>query len=778
MDKYKKQINGDTLNYWCDGIKYVKKDEDYSHAWDVFKRQLVKEFKYGFWKDEKSNWKGQEFNKFIDYFINKKFDKGEIEKAKINYPLWTTKKNEYFIHMPPKDIVNKKNWKIKWEAEATSSNKFLEQLTARLKKENLLDDMYNLQAINEAQKTNYSSWNDELYESFFEEWMENEFKGYMVSKSGEKEVIWDEAKASLEENYVDQEKWNKKVDEMDQSSYYVNHGYKEWIKEEKANPQNSYNYYLWDKIGQKFANQSEFEKLDAKIKEGRASGQSVKDYFATFKEGKKTIINTIFKDDAKKVNDAVFQKVKTKYLADVKKTKVDEEEFKKWYLDDSYNDELFMRFNKGFTSRDTNEEFTWKGSEEYKNYYHEWNNMVAGGLSVEQIRRKWFKKWKDKNEDYIKKALNATNLWYMPDKTWYPLETDAFWDVKAKSFIKTLKGKLAFDQETLYYIIPVVEKLLTKKDAYGKVTKNVRISDWHADYESWLIKAKNKKYALEFFKNSTSFTNKAITSFNKRVDKSNGKLGPKMTKEEWGQKIDEFAKKTKITTLSREGNYTREQWVEIYIRDYFATFMWNARNNPEYSKGLYNYFMWKQIFDATKEQTLDEAQLKQTIRDKIANFKFFYTTLNNYSEAELKNTSYFYDLMMYLRKEIIATYAPGLADDVLLKIAKNNNFDPLYLKNNVSPESKNKWPDFFNNQDQKNTFPYLDKSQIEDLKDNDIELINSLKAKIKKLFGLNESSLAKKIKSNLHNTKQGYIDHYGALTEAEKRKIVIKAGIF
>ena len=80
-------------------------------------------------------------------------------------------------------------------------------------------------------------------------------------------------------------------------------------------------------------------------------------------------------------------------------------------------------------------------------------------------------------------------------------------------------------------------------------------------------------------------------------------------------------KKDTITKLSRVGNYTREQWYEIYVRDYFATYLRKAKKDSIHSKDLYNFFVWNKIYDKVTTKQENEFEKTNNHYDTLAIYR-------------------------------------------------------------------------------------------------------------------------------------------------------------
>ena len=299
-----------------------------------------------------------------------------------------------------------------------------------------------------------------------------------------------------------------------------------------------------------------------------------------------------------------------------------------------------------------------------------------GELTLKEKRALVEQKYHDLVWVYRKLQIEKNWKKFLDEDSWLKGKYNA---AKKAKFVKSTEGKALINIEIAKDIIP---KLKTLSTFYVDISthmldKKMEIDISHETYLKWVKEKENKKYALEFFKNS-KYTDIAIKSFNARVKKAKGKLGGNLTKEEYFQKIDEFAKKTKITTLSRVGNYTREQWFEIYIRDYFATYMKYVKKSKSFARDLYSYFVWDKIYNVMSLDNNGINTLRKNIRKEIVKFKANYLKKNPEAKGlttdQLKETSYYYESWMNTQKQMLKQIYPESSFEKFMKPVVPDNF--------------------------------------------------------------------------------------------------------
>ena len=232
---------------WTHYYTYVFNDSDklYQSIWEFWKKAFSMQFGdttkgyfRSFWSED-----------WIDYLLANKFQRGEIKSVKLKfidnrYDFDRPSAHSRWI-IPKQGNLEAKNWQIEWEDEKTSTNQFIKQLVGRLKEDDLLDELNALMLLHKKDKTSFLEFNEEFAQKYFEQWIDEEFKGYMINKSGEETLKWYEVEGKYEEVLKNKEEWRAFIDAISESDLKKNEYFKQWVKNKVDT---SSNYYRWYKI--------------------------------------------------------------------------------------------------------------------------------------------------------------------------------------------------------------------------------------------------------------------------------------------------------------------------------------------------------------------------------------------------------------------------------------------------------------------------------------------------------------------------------------------------
>ena len=212
----------------------------------------------------------------------------------------------WYSYLIPDENTDAKRWQINWAS--TKTNLFLQQLITRLQEDKALEELNALAFLEKKGGQKFVKFDEEFAQEYFEKWIEDEFKGYMINKRDEAVLKWDEVEGEYEEFTKNKEEWNAFIDAISEKDLRKNEYFDKWIKDKV---QTSSNYYRWYEIYHQIKGQDNFYN---QIKTLRSkSKDKTLDIINDPKVVKliTQIYNQVFKDDfaseKQKVKDKIWQ---------------------------------------------------------------------------------------------------------------------------------------------------------------------------------------------------------------------------------------------------------------------------------------------------------------------------------------------------------------------------------------------------------------------------------------------------------------------------------------
>ena len=387
-------------------------------------------------------------NQLIDRLMTKNFQKATIRNVDIRYgngvnyhylsrynnvkedhDFFAKKRKEFnrFFSYGP-EINDRSLWKISFGKDLSQDNRFLDQLVARLKKDGLLEELHELLILGKKKGDNQAYSNQGFYLALYDEWIEHEFKGYMLNVSGQQELLWDEVESYYETNQHTEDEWNAKIDLWSkdrQNKKYedIEQSYQKWLQETLSDSKKTsqpYNTYKWFKLFKHLTNPSDvatkmdqirqkhnLDKLDNNVK----TIEELEKYLSTYflynddKALKEKILQSLWKKNQR----GWIGKLKNKHLDAMWKetSSSDDPLFKKWWAQKKQANNREIYQNKGSTkeyhqwlwknkhqeimdtillqlvNEDTfKKDYSFISNIDYKNYQNKKRGYISGGERI------------------------------------------------------------------------------------------------------------------------------------------------------------------------------------------------------------------------------------------------------------------------------------------------------------------------------------------------------------------------------------------------------------
>ena len=385
--KYKE--NHQTSN-WDEGVYAAKWTNFY--LWQIPLREKGYQKLWEEWKKSFTYYFANTTNGYMNKFTNKqwmeilftnKFQKATIEKVDLKfvdnryaYDSWSF----WYNYLIPDENTDAKKWQIKWASTKTKSNLFLQQLVKRLKEDKTLVELNALAFLEKKGDKKFTKFDEEFAQEYFEQWIDDEFKGYMINKRDEAVLKWDEVEGEYEKFTKNKEEWNAFIDAISESDLKKNEYFNRWVKNKVDT---SSNYYRWYEIYNQIKDEGGiFDKLKTLISKAQDKTLDINNN----PEAEK-LITQIFKgifkgdltsEEKQKVRDKIWQQYNPSPLKDTTLAE-DWARLKKQYpieVDKFVKHDNLVRKNY-LDKKDTNDQYyDWI----WKNYHQQISDTLISNL--------------------------------------------------------------------------------------------------------------------------------------------------------------------------------------------------------------------------------------------------------------------------------------------------------------------------------------------------------------------------------------------------------------